>query len=48
MDADVEKDTNNIFVFGMAILFGWAVVICVCAAPHVSALSGFCLLLLRI
>ncbi|GMS82669.1 hypothetical protein PENTCL1PPCAC_4844, partial [Pristionchus entomophagus] len=28
------KDTKNIFLFGMAILFGWAVVICVCAAPH--------------
>ncbi|GMT13065.1 hypothetical protein PFISCL1PPCAC_4362, partial [Pristionchus fissidentatus] len=31
---DVEKDTKNIFLFGMAILFGWAIIICVCAAPH--------------
>uniref|UniRef100_A0A914ZF61 Uncharacterized protein n=1 Tax=Parascaris univalens TaxID=6257 RepID=A0A914ZF61_PARUN len=30
---DDEKDTRKIFIFGLCVLFGWMIVVIICASP---------------
>lgn len=44
---DYDKDTHKIFIFGICILFGWMIVIIICANPMVSYFTLLTLLLLH-